>query len=72
MRVDFSRRSDFLPQAEFKRQVTADLRGALAATLDHGFMATPSGKSAIPDTVATTVLLAVLITETSLEIRLET
>ena len=38
----------------------------------HGLMATPSGKRATPDTVATTALVPVLITDTELEILLET
>ena len=38
----------------------------------HGLMATPSGRVATPKTVATTVFVPVLITETSLEILFET
>ena len=38
----------------------------------YGLMATPSGSAATPETVAATVLVLVLITETSLEILFET
>jgi hypothetical protein len=62
----------FLASGGVQAPSTADLRGTLAAPVRHGFMATPSGKNATPDTVATTVLVAVLITETLLGILLET
>jgi len=37
----FFRDADFLPEARFKRSLSVDLRGALAAGSFNGFMATP-------------------------------
>ncbi len=52
-----------LAQATIHDYSSADLCRILALSLCHGFMAMPSGRSATPDIVATTVCVAVLITE---------
>jgi hypothetical protein len=70
--VDIARHSDFLPLPRSQRQFPPLAPRAPAESLCQGLMATPSGKATTPDMVAARVLVAVLITETSLDILFET
>jgi hypothetical protein len=70
--VDIARHSDFLPLRNSNASFLLALAEPSQESPCYGLMARPSGKAATPDMVAARVFVAVLITETSLDILFET
>ena len=70
--VDIARHSDFLPLPNSNVSFLPSLTEHSQESPCYGLMARPSGKAATPDMVAARVFVAVLITETSLDILFET